>query len=199
MNAVVEKSLADSMSYAAYRELVDTLVAEGKTTGPNQSEAMVGYTKLNAARMRRLEKTFTPLPELETVVRNIDSPQTWLIITEAWCGDAAQILPIVEQLAALNPHIQTQYVLRDENEDLMDMFLTQGSKSIPIVILIDQESGEVKGHWGPRPAEAQQMVLDRKADPSPTPYQEFQMELQKWYMKDKAVSIQREFGESFSL
>lgn len=184
------------MSYEQYRDLISQLLSENKTTGPDQSEDMIGYTRMNQVRMKRLDKVTHILPEVARKISQIKSPQTWLIITEGWCGDAAQILPVVQKIAELNPMIETRYVLRDEHPELMDLFLTNGARSIPIIIAWDPAEETVLSHWGPRPAEMQQIVMDRKGDPNATPYKVFAVEVQKWYAQEKTLSIQKELTES---
>ena len=150
----LEKYIEKAMTHDEYIKLIDSLLAEGKTTGEDQSDAMLNYGKLNRQRMKRLEKTVKLSEPIVTKAREFDRNMIWLIITEGWCGDAAQNLPVVEKIAALTPNIQTRYVLRDENPALMDEYLTNGARSIPVLIAIDANSfGEI-GKWGPRPAVA---------------------------------------------
>ncbi|MEZ4847593.1 MAG: thioredoxin family protein [Bacteroidia bacterium] len=192
MNDIIKKGIQNGMSYGDYQQMIDSLLAENKTTGPNQSEEYIDYTKLNVVRMRRLDKTTRIRDNIQEMVQSINRRQTWLVITEAWCGDAAQIVPVVNKLADLNPNITVKHVLRDENPELMDMFLTNGARSIPMIVFIDDETNEVVGKWGPRPEEIQQAVMARKSDPAPISYSEFAKEIQKWYAKDKTTSIQQE-------
>ncbi|MEM1318670.1 MAG: thioredoxin family protein [Bacteroidota bacterium] len=199
MKAIISASIEKGLSYEAYRSLIDELLAQDKTTGPNQSEAFVHYTQMNASRMKRIDKTTKVQEESRASVEAIDRPQTWLVITEGWCGDAAQIIPVIDKLASLNPKVTTRYVLRDENPALMDLFLTNGGRSIPMIIIVDEETQEVLGKWGPRPSEMQQIVMDRKNDPNASPYSEFVYEAQKWYAKDKTRSIQQEFTAMLNL
>ena len=194
MDSNIEKGIREGLDYAAYRALIDQLVVEGKTTGPNQSEAMIGYTKMNAVRMKRLDKTTKLLPETASLLQQIKGSQTWLVITEAWCGDAAQIIPVIEKMATESEFVHVKYVFRDERPDLMDLFLTGSSRSIPMIIVVDEDAHEVAGVWGPRPTEMQERVLARKDDPNPAPYSEFAIEIQKWYLVDRTKSIQKEFA-----
>ena len=181
-------------TYAEYRSLMEQLVAEKRTTGPNQSDAFVHYTVMNDRRMNRLDRTAKLMPELESVVQSVDRNYTFLILTEAWCGDAAQNIPLFQKIAEANPKFRVRLVLRDENLDLMDEHLTNGGRSIPKVLVIDDASQEVMGTWGPRPAHAQKMVMDYKAIPAEErpPYSEFVVEVQKWYNADKTISSQTE-------
>lgn len=184
-----EGYILKGMSYAVYVELVKDLLSEHKTTGPNQTEELVNYTKLNLQRMERIHKTVQISTELAQKVKAITKPQTWLCITEAWCGDAAQNLPIFERLAELNPLIKLRLVLRDENLDLMDRYLTNGSRAIPRVIAI---SNDVElWNWGPRPLAMQQKVIEYKQNASFT-HDEFVIQLHTWYAHNKSVDLQHE-------
>ena len=184
-------------SFDQYMALTEQLVAEGKTTGPNQSEAFAHYTKMNLQRMRRLNKTTQLTEALQAAVAQVDRPLHFLVLTEAWCGDAAQNIPIMAKMAEANPHIQLEFVLRDENLDLMDQHLTNGGRSIPKMLVNDPETGETLTTWGPRPEPVQKMVLDRKAQPAEeqVPYTEFILQAQKWYNKDKTLTTQAELTE----
>ena len=173
--------------------MIAELLDQGKPTGPNQSDAYIHYTKMNQARMRRLGKKSQLLEDNIEAIKSIDKPLTLLTITEAWCGDAAQILPVINHIAELNPLIDMKLILRDEHPDVMKHFLTNGSYSIPIIVVLDKESGEVFAHWGPRPKHMQDIVMARKEDPHASPYSEFVVEAQLWYTRDKSVSIQTEF------
>src|SRR6476620_8632964 len=137
--------LEKSMTYADYVKLIDDLLLEGKTTGPNQSEAMLGYAKLNRQRMHRLEKTVDLSAELKEAARRLERKLIWLVITEGWCGDAAQNIPVIEKIASASSNIETRYVLRGENVELIDRFLTGGARSIPKLIALDAETLEVLG------------------------------------------------------
>ncbi|WP_425515831.1 thioredoxin family protein [Mesobacillus maritimus] len=80
-----------------------------------------------------------------------------LILTADWCGDAMVNLPIFMRIAN-EALIESRYFIRDENLDLMDKYLTNGtSRSIPIIVLIDKDGNEVV-KWGPRAPEAQRLA-----------------------------------------
>ena len=155
----MKEYLNASLSYDEYRGLIEELVEEGKTTGPNQSESLANFTRLNRQRMNRLEKTIELGLDLKTATQTSSRKQTWLIITEAWCGDAAQNIPIIEKIAAESDIIETRYILRDENPELIDRFLTNGARSIPKVIALDTDLLEVLWTWGARPKAAQELYL----------------------------------------
>lgn len=184
IKTLIEDGISRSISYKEYRNLVEELVAADGTTGPNQTEALIEYTKLNDRRMRRWDKTLKITDEVNEKVANVKTAYTWLVLTESWCGDAAHVMPAINKVASLNDNIDFKVVLRDENEALMDAFLTNGGRSIPKLIIIDSETKEVVNTFGPRPSEATQMVLDYKEEHGKiTP--EFKEDLQRWYNKDK--------------
>ena len=88
---LIQESYKKAVSYEDYRSLVASLSAEGKATGPNQSEELGEYTILNDRRMKRLDKTVKVTEENADKIKSLDRKVTWLVLTESWCGDAAQI------------------------------------------------------------------------------------------------------------
>ena len=188
MKKVIENSLKKAISYSEYRTLVKGLLDEGKSTGPNQSEDLLNYSLLNDKRMKRLDKTVEISEAAQAKISEVKEPQTWLVITEGWCGDAAQNLPVINKLAEGNDNIQLKVVLRDENVELMDNFLTNGGRAIPKLIALDNDNN-VKGTWGPRPDVANKMVADYKATNGSLDA-DFKKDLQVWYNKNKGINLQ---------
>ena len=187
----MKRRIKNSMTFAEYVKLIDDLLAEGKTTGAVQSEAMYNYGKLNRQRMTRLGKTVELGESLVEKAQSVGRKMIWLIITEGWCGDAAQNIPIIEKIAAENPNIETRYVLRDENLELMDKYLTHNARSIPKLVALDAETLEEVGIWGPRPQAAMDYYFEMKAQGLEKP--QMMENLQRWYLLDKEKSIQIEF------
>jgi len=183
-------NLADvnaALNYQEYRDLIDHLLLLGKTTGDNQSEAMANYAKMNVSRMKKWDKIFRASEEAKRKVQAIKNAQTWLVITEGWCGDAAQNIPIIMKLAAENPLIQVHFLLRDENLHLMDQYLTNGGRSIPKLIALDTNTLEELFNWGPRPAAAQDLFLELKSQGL-----DYAEPIHAWYAKDKGQHAQKE-------
>ncbi|MGI8670820.1 MAG: thioredoxin family protein [Aridibacter sp.] len=170
--------LEKSMTYAEYIKLIDDLLLDGKTTGENQSEAMFNYGKLNRQRMKRLGNTVNLNDSLVEKIRNIKCKMIWLIITEGWCGDAAQNIPVIEKIAHENENIETRYVLRDENLELMDKYLTNNARSIPKLIALDAETLEEIATWGPRPQVAMEYLYDMRESEREKP--EMMENMQRW-------------------
>src|ERR1051326_1487788 len=116
-------SLTRSFTYSSYRDLVAELAAKNSTTGEPTPER-IEATKLNAVRMKRIEKQVIVRKDLEELVKKIRSKWQWIVLAEAWCGDGAQNIPVIAKIASLNPNIELGIVLRDENPELMDRHLT---------------------------------------------------------------------------
>lgn len=187
IEATIAYSLKHAMSYDNYRKLVSDLVAQNSTTGSEKTEALANYTLLNDRRMKRWDKTVKISEEAKRTIENFDKKITWLVLTESWCGDASHIMPVIQKVAMLNKNINYKVVLRDENEELMQQFLTNGGKAIPKLIMIDEAQNRVVSTFGPRPSVATKMVAAFKAlHGKLTP--EFKEDLQRWYNKDKGQS-----------
>ena len=191
MKSIIENSLSQSHSYVDYRNYIKDLLNEGKSSGNEQSEALTHYSELNEARMNRLEKTVKISTEIIQKLNQLNGDYIWLVIAEGWCGDAAQILPVIYKMAELSEKIDLKIVFRDENEDLMNLFLTNGTKSIPKLIILDKNTLEVLSDFGPRPIGAKQLILDYKAKHGIVD-ETAKTNLQLWYLHDKGLSIQKE-------
>ncbi len=198
MKKITRDIINNAWTYDDYRTKIDELFAEGKTTGDNHSEAMLNYTKLNIFRMKRLDKTIRLTENTLAQIKKENRKIIWLVITEAWCADAAQVIPVLNKLTAENKNIDLKLILRDENLEVMDQFLTNGTRSIPILIVLDSETLEVLNSWGPRPTEVQKMVMDAKSEAqsnqeeSKEIWDEVKKNSQLWYAKDKTKTIQDE-------
>jgi hypothetical protein len=189
-NSLINNSLKNTISYSAYRHLIKDLISAEKSTGIEQSEEHLTFSILNDKRMDRLDKTLKISKETQNSLDNLNKGFTFLVIAEGWCGDAAQILPIINKVAETSDKIDFKIVLRDENEDLMNQYLTNGSKSIPKVLILDQDN-HVIDSWGPRPFIASKMVVDYKALNGSLD-EDFKKNLQIWYNKDKGNNTQDE-------
>lgn len=184
LKTIIEESLSKAISYREYRDLVTDLVAKKSTTGNEKTEALANYTMLNDRRMKRWDKTIKVDAAVKEKMSALTLDQTWLVLTESWCGDAAHIMPVINKVAELNEGIQFNVVLRDEQDALMNEFLTNGGKSIPKLIIIDNATHKVVNTFGPRPDEATKLVNDYKTKHGKiTP--ELKEDLQAWYNKDK--------------
>lgn len=150
------------------------------------------YRKLNFQRSSRLEKTFIPTDETKQLFSEINQQQKWIVITESWCGDSAQNLPVIAKLAQLSGLIEFKIVLRDSNLEFMDLHLTNGGRAIPKLIVFDENDNE-RFQWGPRPVEAQNLFTRLKNDGLPKP--DINKELHLWYGRNRGKEVEREIYE----
>lgn len=181
--------LNKSMPYTSYRQLISDLLLQNKTTGPDQSESMVEYARVNLHRIKRLEKTIKLDSELENQLKKVETPQHVIAITEGWCGDAAQNLPLFDLISQKYDLIKLYVVLRDENPEIMDLYLTNGAKAIPKIIWFNNLFDEIFT-WGPRPAAAQALIDERKLQGKSK--EEWSIDLHSWYAKDLTQNTQKE-------
>lgn len=183
------------MNSQEYRKLFENIIEGMETNKPYDNMAYVDYVNLNKSRIHRWDKKGILTEELSSAISEIDEPQNWILITEPWCGDAANSVPLIEKMAELSPNINLNIQLRDSGSEI-DNYLTNGGKSIPKLIVRDEEGNDLFT-WGPRPKEAQELVikqkdLDLSAD-------EKYANVLKWYLKDKGQSIQNEIIELMNL
>ena len=179
------------LSYQVYRSMIDGLLQQEKTTGTNHAADMIEYTRMNVQRMKRIDKTYLPSEKALRVLSEYKPKENWLVITEAWCGDAAQIIPALHTLSGLSDGIEMRMVLRDENLDLMDAHLTNGvSRSIPILIRLSADDFAIIGKWGPRPSSAQKILIESKENA--LSYEATKEAVHLWYARNKSKEIEEE-------
>ena len=185
----------DGMTYLQYRSLIDELLLQHKTTGPDDSDAMLHYTKMNVQRMSRVDKTVKLNEEFLNVLDTVKNKYRFLVISEGWCGDAAQIVPVFDKIATIfTDKFELRFVLRDKNLPLIDAHLTKGGRAIPVLLILD-EKGDVVKKWGPRPDVLQELLAGWKRDSSDM--MEIAEKLHGWYAKDKTQTTQQELTEIF--
>ncbi|HMI07663.1 MAG TPA: thioredoxin family protein [Flavobacterium sp.] len=194
MKLAVAESMQKSHSYVKYRAIVTNLLKDGKSSGKEQSETLTHYSELNEARMNRLDKKMVILEENIQKLLALKKNYIWLVLSEGWCGDAAQILPVMNKMASIAPNIDLKIVFRDENESLMHAFLTNGAKSIPKLIVLDAETLNVHGSWGPRPKGATDLFISYRRQYGKID-ETAKTELQLWYLHDKGVGTQTEISD----
>lgn len=188
MNTLIEKSLNNSFTYAEYRNHISQLLQDGLSTGATQSEDLTHYSTLNEVRMNRLDKTINIPQEFKDRLAGLKKEHILLVISEGWCGDAAQLVPIIKKIADESDKLELSIVLRDDNDALMNEYLTNGARSIPKLVLVEKDTHVPRGSWGPRPHGAAKLIMDYKAKHGIID-QEAKTELQKWYLHDKGLSV----------
>jgi hypothetical protein len=191
-NSIVKKSgykqyFEKGIGYDLYNfQMVEDLIL-------NEDPKIKEYINLNQHRMIRVEKTYHFSPQLKEQINGLKHKTHWLILTEHWCGDASQTLPVFNKIAEMSEgKIEMKLVYRDQNPELMDAYLTNGTRSIPKLIQLDEQFN-VTGIWGPRPTEAQKLVKQLKSDPATAAA--YANELHLWYAKDKQQSLESEISK----
>lgn len=196
MNQNINNHWDAGMTWQAYRDQIDELLLQGKTTGADNSAAMLDYAKLNQARMRRLEGHAQLLPEVTADLQNLPKGLKILVIAEGWCGDAAQVCPPA-MLLFQHLGIEHRYVLRDHDTTRIDQFLTNGGRSIPVFIALDSQGNVLGEKWGPRPAALQELRSSWVA--AGLPFEQQAELLHGWYAKDKTAAVQQELAQWLKL
>lgn len=181
------------MNFKEYQAYFESIIAKkaSEQEVPYDNPDYLDYTRLNWSRMNRWFKTAKISDDLAGVLQKINTPQHWIVITEPWCGDAAHNIPLIEMMAEQNPLTSISYELRDSAPFLINEYLTNGTKSIPKLIIRD-EDGKDLGTWGPRPEDCQKMyagLMEEGAD-----FERVKVEIQNWYNANKGVDIQNELG-----
>ena len=192
LKAQIESAIKVALDYPSYMMLMQELVLKEMSTGVEQSEALANYTLLNNKRMQRLNKTLKIPSEIETSIKNDLRDIHFLVLSESWCGDAAQSLPMVSKIAECHANWSMSIISRDEHTVIMDAYLTNGGRSIPKVLILDNNTLEVLADWGPRPTEATKMAAEYKEIHGSLDA-DFKQSLQLWYNKDKGQSTLQDF------
>lgn len=191
----MDLTLTSRFDYPHYRLLIDELFSNGLSTTGNDDPEKLKLVKLNIARMNRIDKTYHPADELQQIVRALP-PMDWLVITEGWCGDSAQLVPVVAKIAALNPSIKLELILRDQHDEIMDQHLSNGKRSIPKFVFMRRSDHAILGEWGARPKALQELVVQWVAEPG-VDKEAREERIHAWYAKDKAVSVEQELMHLF--
>lgn len=176
------------MNFKEYQAYFQNILQSENPAPPYDNPDYFNYTKLNWSRMNRWLKTGLLSDQLRTTIERLESQQ-WIIITEPWCGDAAHSVPFLEMAAGRNDKISVSYELRDSEPFRINDYLTNGSKSIPKLIVRDKEANEL-GVWGPRPADCQ--VLYNKLVADKADFETVKTTLQHWYNADGGKGVQEE-------
>lgn len=178
--------------YSDFFALTAELAAKHETSGLDQTEEQKDFTQLNYKRMERWNKTFHVSEDAQNKLKELNRKQKWFVITETWCGDSAQNLPIIAKIAdATQGKIELKIMFRDEHPEWMDRYLTNGTRSVPKLIAFDEQDNELFT-WGPRPEEAMLITRHWQANKDTISKEEFHVQLHGFYAKNKGVAVERE-------
>lgn len=185
------------MNFQEYSAYFESILNKNSNEhlSPYDNPDYLDYTKLNWVRMNRWFKTGKLADELLLAVKKINKPQQWMVITEPWCGDASHNIPFIEMIAKENPLISISYELRDAAPFSIEQYLTNGTKSIPKLV-IRNAKGDDLGIWGPRPKDCQKMYSSLIADKAS--FEKVKVEIQNWYNANKGADLQGELLELIS-
>lgn len=185
-------TLSEGIGYQQYRALFEAEVEAHRQGSQDPRLVTYGdYITLNWQRSLRVEKTFEPSEEARRAMESIAEEQTWMVLTESWCGDSAQTLPVLHRLASLSPKVRFVIMQRDTHSDIMDLYLTAGARAIPKLVAFNAD-GEELFRWGARPAAAQALVEEHKQNN--TPREEMYAAVHLWYAKDHGRSTEAELA-----
>lgn len=123
----------------------------------------IHFLNYNWDRQAHVHEEYTPTDDLQAAVDDIEEPQVWMVLTEPWCGDSAFLLPVIAEAAQLNDDVTLRILLRDDNLDVMDQYLTDGSRSIPKLVVFTEDGDELF-EWGPRPEGARQRFAELREE-----------------------------------
>lgn len=190
MTAVEQEHLEAADSYETYRERMDRkATTDDPASLAERDRRYHDYIRLNKRRTDRLHEGYRPSRALREAVRGIEEPQTWLVVTEDWCGDSAQMLPVIAEAAGLSARVDLRILARDEHIDLIDAYQTDGKRAIPKLIALTDDGTELFT-YGPRPTPAAELFADRRREG--VPREEIYRELQEWYNEDGGTTVDRE-------
>lgn len=177
------------MNFNDYIDLMNRVLTQPHDYPAYQEADYLTYTKLNVSRSARWLKKFELSESAKAALKAVSEAQTWLVITEPWCGDAAHSVPMLYLMSQVNPLITFEVELRDSKPFSIKHYLTNGAQAIPKLIIRNAQ-GEDSAIWGPRPAACQQLFEQLKAEG--LSLDAIKTEVQNWYNADKGACIQQE-------
>lgn len=183
-------SLSSAYKLSEYESIVNYVLIKASTE--IYEEKMHQYIQKNKEVEQKIQKDFVMIKKLFNTLQNTKIKQLCLI-TEAWCLDACILLPLLRAIEIVQPKIEIRIYLRDKNEDLMNLYLTNGSKAIPVVFGLDENGLEIF-RWGPRSQKAKAIISPIMQEAYAIKY----AALSEFYLKDLTLSIQEEWLDCIS-
>jgi hypothetical protein len=153
----------NGLSYDDYHAHWRTQKDESPDGKSPDERRRIHFLNYNWERQAHVHDEYTPSEELRDAVSDVAHPQLWMVLTEPWCGDSAFLLPIIAKAASLSDHITLRILLRDDNLDIMDQYLTDGGRSIPKLVSFSEDGDELFT-WGPRPDGARERFAELTAE-----------------------------------
>ena len=193
MPSIISSSvLAQTISWGEYYATAKKYVESEDRPDLYQNEKMQRYTSENIKRMDHILQTIHIESKLYNALSAIHTDMVWLVLTEPWCGDASQVVPVLHTIASCTERVDFRILQSDLHPEILSAYLTDGSRSIPKLICLKADTLDEIGTWGPRPAALHQIVQAHKDDMSISFGAKVRM-VHEWYDTDKTASIQDEF------
>ena len=188
------QALQASITYHQHLLDIKAYLTNNKRKIEYKGVDLVHYTQLNLEQMESWNENINIIPEIKQYVKSITEKIDLVVITEAWCLDAAHVLPVVQKFSELNDQIHLKILIRDNHPEVMNKYLTDGSKSIPIVVGIQHENEKMIElfHWGPKPKAMSEYSLKFYNEELGISFKEYIEQTSIWYINDKTTSIQKE-------
>ncbi|MCS6818983.1 MAG: thioredoxin family protein [Chitinophagales bacterium] len=189
---LLNKVFPEGIDFEAYLAYTRSVLKSPNPQKPYDNPKILKYTEENLKRMEELMQNIALDKKLYHLLSANPRKLKWIVLTEPWCGDAAQIVPLLAAMANTSDNIFFTILLSDSHPDILDNYLTNGSRSIPKLICIDEQTNEELGTWGPRPQRLQQLVIENK-NRTDIPFSEKVKMVHEWYNQNKTRDIQKEF------
>ena len=177
------------VDFNTYSKKFEAILNASPPPPPYDNAEYFNYLKLNYSRQNRWLKKAEINEDLIQVINLIQQKQEWIVITEPWCGDAAHTIPFIYLATKHSSMIELKFSWRDSAPFLIENYLTNGSKSVPKLIVRDKKNNDLFT-WGPRPVACQQLYEKLKQENAD--FETVKVQLQNWYNTDKGKSFQKE-------
>ena len=188
--------LDSGLDYAAYEASMREYAARSPNENMTAEEREHhDNAAINLQRASRISRTYQPSEKIRGIAAQLRQPQMWMLLSEVWCGDSAQCVPLIARIAELSPHISLRILLRDKHLDIMDAYLTGGKRCIPMLVVFTAKGDEL-GRWGARPRSAQEIVTRAFAEGAT---KQIRLErLHLWYGRNRGVELEEELAALLS-
>ncbi len=187
---LIDKIRKNGIPFEQFNKQADTYVLNADESLMDDNEKkLLEFTKLNQRRTYRILKTYQVNEKLKDVILSINDTQLWMVLTEDWCGDSAQNLPYLYKMAQLNDKIELLILYRDDNLDIMDIYLTNNGRAIPKIVGFDKDGNELF-QWGPRPEEAKALITKWKSEGDTK--EQFLEKLHLWYGRNRGKAFEED-------
>ena len=163
-----DRALTDGLTPDAYRALWHAKLDVPLAGLTPDERRFVHYRRYNVERAAGVERAYAPSDALRRAVAGLGEDQTWLVLTEDWCVDSAFTFPVIEAAAALSDRVVLRVLPRDAHLDVMDAYLTNGARAIPLLVAFGPDATE-RFRWGPKPAALYRLRADAAAEGADKP------------------------------